>query len=61
MRCYPELIPIEINDDGLRVVRQGRINKYPFTVYENPELICEVVALRKRRQIVLDANLRRWS
>ena len=53
--------PIELYDDGMRVVTSGQVRGAAYEVQANPELISHVVALKKVRSIIREHNVRRFS
>lgn len=55
------LVPILLFDDGMRTVREGNIGRYPVTVIHNPTHIVEVIAEKRRRQLIKDINYRHWE
>lgn len=57
------LTPIELHDDGLRVVAHGKTKHggFDYSLSENPSLIGSILALRKERQMTLNRNFRRWA
>jgi len=53
--------PIELPDDGLRVMRTGTVRGYRMVCLHNPSLIAEVIAAKAVRRIIRQANERMFS
>jgi hypothetical protein len=53
--------PIELPDDGLRVMRTGTVRGYRMVCLHNPGLIAEVIAAKTVRRMIRQTNERIWS
>jgi hypothetical protein len=53
--------PIELPDDGLRVMRTGDLHGYPVVCLHNPGLIAEAIAAKAVRRMIRQANERVFS
>lgn len=58
--CAPDT-PIELQDDGMRLVTSGKVRGADYQLQANPELIAHVVALKKVRSLVREHNIRHFS
>lgn len=54
--------PIIIERDDLTVTHHGKTRAgYDYVCLENPALVSAIVAYRKHRDMVREANWRRWN
>ena len=55
--------PIELHDDGMRIVNHGKTTSgaFPYICLENTQLVAHVVAIKKEREMIQRRNDRRWS
>ena len=50
--------PIDLADDGLRVIRTGSSHGYPYICLANHGHVADVIAMRRHRQMIQAANIR---
>lgn len=50
--------PILLPDNGLREAARGTVRGFEFTVHHNPELICQIICERRKRNMITIANER---
>lgn len=55
------LSPIDLPDDGMRLIERGHIGQYGYTVQANHGLVARVVAERRMRQAIREVNQRRFG
>lgn len=52
------LQPVILPDDGLRVIHQGVIGRYPVTVFHNPQVIADTVGAKLYQRIQKETAFR---
>lgn len=52
------LRPILLPDDGMRVIHQGVIGRYPVTVFHNPQVIADTVGAKLYQRLQADTCFR---
>lgn len=50
------LSPIDLPDDGMRLIERGHIGQYGYTVQANHGLVARVVAERRMKDLIWKAN-----
>lgn len=53
--------PYEINDNGMRETKRGKIGQAQFVCHENPEHIAFVVGEKTRRAVITAHNMAVFS
>ena len=55
------LVPIEVPDDGMRLLFAGEVNGYQMISQYNPELVARAVAVKLMHRLIHETNTRKFS